>query len=221
MSWQPIKSAPALLTTTARAIENFAGATTRSRRRRYSPPTSANSRLIAGSFWGSLVFLELGFGRGFSRLRSQFDSAPGHICQEGVSAEIDQKPAVGAVERVNDPVRMQRGCGNVFRDLGFPEGEAHVLALRSELMISIERVVKQSRLTQTAAARRLGIAQRRLRALLRGKLGQFNLDALVTIATRAGLRVELLARPSHRRNRHSRCVRCPTGSMRPPESQLQ
>lgn len=88
-------------------------------------------------------------------------------------------------------MRIRRGSGNVFRDLGFPEGEAHTLALRSELMIGIEKVVKQHRLTRAAAARRLGIAQQRLDALLRGKLVQFDLDALVTMAARAGLRVEL------------------------------
>jgi len=54
---------------------------------------------------------------------------------------------------------MRHGSGNVFRDLGFPEGEARTLALRSELMISVEKVVKESRLTRAAAARRLGIAQ--------------------------------------------------------------
>lgn len=35
----------------------------------------------------------------------------------------------------------------MFRDLGFPEEEAHILALRSELMISIEKAVIGSRLT--------------------------------------------------------------------------
>ena len=79
----------------------------------------------------------------------------------------------------------------MFRDLGFPEGEAHTLALRSELMIGVERAVIGNRLTRAAAAKRLGIAQLRLNALLQGKLDQFDLDALVTIATRAGLRVKL------------------------------
>ena len=86
---------------------------------------------------------------------------------------------------------MRHGSGNLFRDLGFPEGEARTLALRSELMISVEKVVKESRLTRASAARRVGIALPRLNALLRGKLGQFNLDTLVAIAARAGLRVEL------------------------------
>lgn len=105
--------------------------------------------------------------------------------------DINQKPAGGAKKkRANDPVRMRRGSGNVFRDLGFPESEAHILALRSELMIRIEKVVKRSGLTQAAAARRLAIEQPKLNALLRGKLSHFDLNTLVTIATRAGLRVE-------------------------------
>jgi predicted XRE-type DNA-binding protein len=83
------------------------------------------------------------------------------------------------------------GSGNVFRDLGFPAGEARNLALRSELMIRIEEFVENSGLTQAGAATRLGLTQPRLNALLRGKLEQFSLDALVNTATRAGLRVEL------------------------------
>lgn len=88
-------------------------------------------------------------------------------------------------------VKIERGSGNVFRDLGFAEEEAHNLLLRSELMICIEKFVKASGLTQAAAAKRLGITQPRLNALLKSKIELFSLDALVNIATHAGLRVEL------------------------------
>ena len=88
-------------------------------------------------------------------------------------------------------VKMVRGSGNVYQDLGFPEAEARNLALSSELMIRIEELVKRSDLTQARAAARLGLTQPRLNALLRGKIDQFSLDALVNAATRAGLRVEI------------------------------
>ena len=88
-------------------------------------------------------------------------------------------------------VKMVRGSDNVFRDLGFPEDEARNLALRSEIMIRIEEFVEQSGLTQARAAARLGLTQPRLNALLKGKIDQFSLDALVNAATRAGLHVEL------------------------------
>jgi predicted XRE-type DNA-binding protein len=88
-------------------------------------------------------------------------------------------------------MKMARGSGNVFRDLGFREPEARNLALRSEIMIRIEEFVERSGMTQARAAARLGLTQPRLNALLKGKIDQFSLDALVNAATRAGLQVDL------------------------------
>jgi predicted XRE-type DNA-binding protein len=87
---------------------------------------------------------------------------------------------------------MVRGSGNVFRDLGFREPEARNLTLRSEVMIRIEEYVERSGLTQARAAARLGLTQPRLNALLKGKIDQFSLDALVNAAARAGLKVDVL-----------------------------
>ena len=55
----------------------------------------------------------------------------------------------------------------------------------------VERFVKQSRLTQQAAARVLGVTQPRLNQLLKRKIELFSLDALVNMLTRAGMRIEL------------------------------
>jgi predicted XRE-type DNA-binding protein len=60
--------------------------------------------------------------------------------------------------------------------------------MRAELMIAIGESVEQWNVTQTDAAERLGITQPRLNALLRGKITRFSLDALVTLAHRAGLK---------------------------------
>jgi len=89
-------------------------------------------------------------------------------------------------------MKMARGSGNEFRDLGFREPEARNLALRSEIMIRIEEFVERSGLTQARAATRLRLTQPRLNALLKGKIDQFSLDALVNAATRAGLHIDLL-----------------------------
>ena len=91
-------------------------------------------------------------------------------------------------------MKTRRSSANVFRDLGFPEREAQNLILRSELLLWIEDFVKKSELTQSAAAKRLHLTQPRLNALLKGKIELFSLDALVNIATYAGLQVELKIR---------------------------
>lgn len=87
-----------------------------------------------------------------------------------------------------------KGSDNIFADLGFPAGEAENLKMRSDLMLGIEMFYRRSGLTQAQAAKRLGVTQPRLNALLNGKIGQFSLDALVNIANRAGLDVRLVIR---------------------------
>ena len=48
--------------------------------------------------------------------------------------------------------------------------------------------MKESGLTQTQAAKELGITQARVSDIKRGKIGQFSLDMLVRLASRAGLK---------------------------------
>lgn len=95
---------------------------------------------------------------------------------------------------MSEKLKMERGSGNVFRDIGFDKAEAENLKLRSELMMRIEDRVKASGLTQAAAAKLLGLTQPRLNALLNGKIQLFSLDALVLIASNAGLNVRLVVK---------------------------
>ena len=91
-------------------------------------------------------------------------------------------------------LKVTKGSSNVFKDLGFADGEAENLKLRSELMIRIEDFVEKSGLTQQEAAHVLGITQPRLNLLLKGKIDKFSLDALVNMISRAGMRVKLTVR---------------------------
>jgi predicted XRE-type DNA-binding protein len=95
---------------------------------------------------------------------------------------------------MSQKLKQTRGSDNIFSDLGFPPGEAENLKLRSELMIAIVAFYRRSGLTQAQAAGRLGITQPRLNALLKSRIDQFSLDALVNIASRAGLDVRLVIR---------------------------
>ena len=81
--------------------------------------------------------------------------------------------------------------GNLFADLGFSPEEATLLALRAELMARLRETIEQAGWTQTQAAAQLGIGQSRVSDLMRGKYDKFSLDMLITLATRAGRRVEL------------------------------
>jgi len=68
--------------------------------------------------------------------------------------------------------------------------EAANMKARSGLMIAIQEAVVSWKLTQAEAAKRLGVTQPRMNDLLRGRIDKFSLDALMILATGAGLKVE-------------------------------
>lgn len=97
---------------------------------------------------------------------------------------------------MNAPLKITKGSGNVFRDLGFPESEAQNLLLRTDLMIKIEQLIKKSGLIQSEAAKMLGITQPRINDLLKGRIEKFSLDALVNMVARAGMEVKMTVKKS-------------------------
>lgn len=90
-----------------------------------------------------------------------------------------------------EKLKITESCGNVFLDIGFPPDEATILAMRSELMCQLEILIRDKEWTQAEAAKVLGISQSRVSDLIRGKWDKFSLDMLITLATRAGKKVEL------------------------------
>ena len=71
-----------------------------------------------------------------------------------------------------------------------PEEAANMKA-RSDVLIAIRQTIDDWNVTQSAAARRLGITQPRLNDLMRGRVNKFSLDALTNLAARAGLSVRI------------------------------
>jgi predicted XRE-type DNA-binding protein len=91
-----------------------------------------------------------------------------------------------------DPDAMvTASSGNVFTDLGFAPGDAAVLALRADLMGRLRLLIEERGWSQVQAAEQFGIGQSRVSDLVRGKWDKFSLDMLITLAARAGKRVEL------------------------------
>ncbi|GKT07106.1 helix-turn-helix domain-containing protein [Desulforhabdus sp. TSK] len=81
--------------------------------------------------------------------------------------------------------------GNVFTDLGFSPDEAAILQMRADLMADLRKFIKAKELTQAKAAEILGVSQSRVSDLIRGKWEKFSLEMLITLATRAGMRISL------------------------------
>jgi predicted XRE-type DNA-binding protein len=80
---------------------------------------------------------------------------------------------------------------NVWDALADSPAEAANMTARSDLLLALQREVATWGVTQEASAKRLGLTRPRVSDLLAGKISKFSLDALVNLATRAGLVVEV------------------------------
>ena len=84
---------------------------------------------------------------------------------------------------------ITESSGNVFTDLGYSPEEAAILQMRADLMAKLRRFIKIKSLTQAKSAEIFGVTQSRVSDLIRGKWERFSLEMLITLATRAGMRV--------------------------------
>jgi len=84
-----------------------------------------------------------------------------------------------------------KATDNLFKVLGFPDGEADVMLMRANLMADLRTYIRDSGLTQTEIAEKLGITQSRVSDLVRGRWEKFNLEMLITLEGRLGRKVSL------------------------------
>ena len=87
-------------------------------------------------------------------------------------------------------VTVTRGTGNVFADLGYPDAEERQTNLH--LVHTINAVIARRRMTQAAAAVRLGVNQPKASALARSKLDGISVERLMGFLTALDQDVEIV-----------------------------
>lgn len=92
--------------------------------------------------------------------------------------------------------QVVRGTANVFADLGYADAEERQTKLR--LAYALNRVMKNRRITQTAAATLLGINQPKVSALINYKLAGFSVERLMTFLTALDRDVDIVIRKKPR-----------------------
>ncbi len=98
-----------------------------------------------------------------------------------------------SVETMNEAEdAITRGTGNVFADLGYPDAGERQTKLR--LAHAINGVIARRRLTQAAAADKLGVNQPKVSALANYKLDGFSVERLMTFLTALDQDVEIVIR---------------------------
>ena len=86
-----------------------------------------------------------------------------------------------ARRKVDPEQEVDRGTGNVFADLGYPDAEERQAKLR--LAFALNQVLEQRKLTQAEAARALSVTQPKISALRHYKLTGFSMERLMTLLT--------------------------------------
>lgn len=93
----------------------------------------------------------------------------------------------------------ETSSGNVFKDLGVPHAEEHLV--KAQLVFKIDTLIKARRLRQVEAAALFGVRQPDVSKMLHGEFRQFSVERLLRFLVALDQDVEIVIRPhSGRRN---------------------
>ncbi len=91
------------------------------------------------------------------------------------------------------------GSGNVFKDIGVPNAEEHLV--KAQLVFKIDAIMKRRRMKQKEAAALFGVRQPDISNMLRGEFRQFSIERLLRFLVKLDQDVEIVVKPH--RNRHN------------------
>jgi predicted XRE-type DNA-binding protein len=89
--------------------------------------------------------------------------------------------------------RYEKSSGNVFKDLGLPDSEEHLV--KAKLVWKIDGIMKERGLKQVEVAALLGIRQPDVSKMLRGEFRQFSVERLLRFLVALGQDVEIVVKP--------------------------
>ncbi|MEL6438087.1 MAG: helix-turn-helix transcriptional regulator [Cyanobacteria bacterium J06621_8] len=89
------------------------------------------------------------------------------------------------------PIAVEQGRDNVFIDLGFEPEMAANLKIRADLILALQKYIKEKNWNQEQAANFFQETQPRISNLMNGDIDKFSIDKLVTMIIRAGMQIKI------------------------------
>ena len=105
---------------------------------------------------------------------------------------------------MNRKIKFEKSSGNVFRDLNLPDAEE--LFIKATLGFEVFQIIEERKLTQTEAAKILGVKQPEISRLKRGKFNHYSVARLMTFLNRLNRDIEIRIIPSKDRQGQQRVV---------------
>jgi predicted XRE-type DNA-binding protein len=90
-------------------------------------------------------------------------------------------------------LEMEPGSCNVFADLGVADAGEQLV--KAELVVKIDRIIRQRRLTQAVAAELMGVDQPKVSAMLAGQFRGYSVERLMRFLVALGQDVEIVVKP--------------------------
>jgi len=87
----------------------------------------------------------------------------------------------------------ETGSRNVFKDLGVPNADEHLI--KAQLVFKIDTLMKKRALKQVEAAGLFGIRQPDVSKMLRGEFRQFSVERLLRFLVALDQDVEIVVKP--------------------------
>ena len=97
--------------------------------------------------------------------------------------------------------QITSSCGNVYKDLGFPDAEG--MLVKAQLALAIKKILESKGLTQTKAAEILGVSQPKLSGLLRGQFRSISEAKMLECISHLGRDIQIVV-DSHERPANAR-----------------
>ena len=94
--------------------------------------------------------------------------------------------------------RYEVGGHNVFKDLGIPNADEHLV--KAQLVFKIDTLMRARRLKQVEAADLFGVRQPDVSKMLRGEFRQFSVERLLRFLVALDQDVEIVVKPHRGRN---------------------
>ena len=105
---------------------------------------------------------------------------------------------------MNNKIQFEKSSGNVFQDLDLPDAEE--LFLKAKLGFEVFQIIEKRELTQTEAAKILGVKQPEISRLKQGQFNHYSVERLMTFLNRLNHDIEIRIIPSEDREGQQRVV---------------
>ncbi len=105
---------------------------------------------------------------------------------------------------MSEKIQFEKSSGNVYKDLDLPDAEE--LFLKATLGFEVFQIIEKRKLTQTEAAKILGVKQPEISRLKKGKFNHYSLERLMTFLNRLNHDIEIRIIPSAGKEGQQRVV---------------